>query len=158
MKFLSSIGVAAGILFCANSSHACPGGEAGSTGYTADNIITVAQHTDAHLAGSEEGQAATAAPHSYTLLDHEGDSSDSSDPNDWIAAIAELKTDWDLTGMVGVPVSSSDYDIPRRRFLVEDEDQPLASSAAAIADIAETTGSNGRLLAAQMAIEGYEDR
>jgi hypothetical protein len=107
---------------------------------------------------SEEAPAATDAPFTFALLDHEGDSSDAFDSQDWPSAIAELKTDWDLTGMVGVPAASSGYDGPRRRLLIEDEDVTLTSPAAPIADTVEATGSNVRPFATQMAIEGYEDR
>jgi hypothetical protein len=159
MKLRISVVAVAAVLLWANVSHACPAGsEADNLDHRANVATTAAAAVEPSM-GLQEPQSNGEAPLKLTLLDHEGDSTDSTDTDNWASAVAELKIEWDLTGMLDAPLPASDDAGPQHRFLVDDEDEPLSSPAALIDAAVDVTGSSAsRPQASQMAMEGYEDR
>ena len=150
MKRWSSIVVAAAVLFTTNISHSYPfNSEANLTEHQVVRDVPVAE-PEPLPTYFPQTQSEAAPALQLVLLDHEGDSAEVFESEEWSAAIAELKTDWDLTGMLDIPTQAG----PQRRYLVADEDESLLSSTSA-----EATGSSTSASAISvMAIKGYEDR
>jgi hypothetical protein len=128
MKLRSAIVVAVAAVLWANVSHACATGSEAKilVGHQVLLSMAVAQSKPQPMNVPQAESEVTPA-WQVVLLDHEGDNTDAFGPGEWAAAIAELKTEWDVTWMLNTPIPPSQYDEPQCRFLVEDEDEPLAS-------------------------------
>jgi len=142
-------------------SHACP--VAGSTTVFDINhgraLMLVAAEQAEPLSSTPPDTATAAPTPRLVLLDHEGDSTSDSEADEFAKEIGELRTDWDLTGMMDRSPPVANDIVPLRKFLVSDEDEaPFSPLSQVLDSAAATTGSNGKLPLTGMAVDGLEDR